>query len=862
MKIVRKIYEKLTASSDAGEDPGLTFRAKYYYFKHLLNANRAVLEIMADMEQALRGSEPFGMKSVRVWCTQASVNVFQIIKNLDALAPGKYGDLYEQFDTIRNNVNNVVQARRPSRSGPLVLYLQELGREAADEVGAKMAYLGEMRARLDLNVPSGFVVTAEGYRRFMEHNDLQAEIDRRIQSARADELDKLFRLSASIQMLISVAAKMPDDLKEAILRHYNRVKQKEGRDVAMAVRSSALGEDAHGVSFAGQYRSELNVSRDGIVQAYKDIVASKYGVPAMAYRLNRGIRDEDVVMCVGCMTMVDAVAGGVAYSRNPVNIRDDSIMITSVWGLPKSVVDGTTPSDVFIVSRGDPLVIRGKDIAVKEEKAVVWGHEGVIRMPLASHESRMPSLSDEQILEIARLAVNLEAYSGKPQDIEWAIGKDGSVVLLQCRGLEQREVQERDDGAEDVEGDPESVVMRGGVAASPGVAAGPVFIVKNNVDALQFPRGAVLVSPLSLPEWAALLNRAAALVTEQGNMAGHLATVAREFRVPALFGVKGAVGGLRNGDLITVDADGCRIHEGRIDALLDKTEESRNLMEGSPVFKALQRAAGHITPLFLLDPESPEFTPKNCRTFHDITRFCHEKVLEEMFLFGKQNRLFARSGKRLICDLPMTYWLINLDDGLKGEVDGDSVPLENVTSVPMLAFWQGLSAAPWEAPPKVRSGGLLSAFVEATMNPALEPARESRYGTRNYCMISKDFCILQLRFNFHFCTVEALLGERATDNYILFHFKGGAANLGRRALRARLVAEVLEQYSYQTRAKEDAAFAELRGYDQAFMEEHLKVLGYLVMHTRQLDMAMVDGGSLSHFKAKIVKGLEEILAGA
>jgi pyruvate,water dikinase len=230
-----------------------------------------------------------------------------------------------------------------------------------------------------------------------------------------------------------------------------------------------------------------------------------------------------------------------------------------------------------------------------------------------------------------------------------------------------------------------------------------------------------------------------------------------------------------------------------------------------------------------------------------------------MFRFGRDNRLFARSGKRLICDLPMTYWLINLDDGLKEEVEGDSIPLEDVVSVPMLAFWEGLVAAPWEVPPRVHSGGLLSAFVEATMNPALEPARESRYGTRNYCMISKDFCILQLRFNFHFCTVESFVGERTADNYILFHFKGGAANLQRRAFRASLVAQILESYGYQAEAKEDAAFAELRGSDRAYMEERLKVLGYLVMHTRQLDMAMVDAVSFSRFKAKILKGLEEIL---
>ena len=238
----------------------------------------------------------------------------------------------------------------------------------ADDIGAKMAYLGEMRNRVHLKVPNGFVVTARGYERFMEHNDLQTEIDRRIQAAPVDDLEQLFRLSSYIQMLISLTAKIPEDLENAILRHYNILAQQEGDEVEVAVRSSALGEDLHGTSFAGQYSSELNVRPENVIQAYKNVVASKYSLAAMAYRLNRGIRDEDAAICVGCIRMVNAVSGGVVYSRNPANIRDDSIIISSVWGLPKSVVDGTSPSDIFVVSRGDPLMIVHKEIATKEQK--------------------------------------------------------------------------------------------------------------------------------------------------------------------------------------------------------------------------------------------------------------------------------------------------------------------------------------------------------------------------------------------------------------------------------------------------------------------------------------------------------------
>lgn len=153
----------------------------------------------------------------------------------------------------------------------------------------------------------------------------------------------------------------------------------------------------------------------------------------------------------------------------------------------------------------------------------------------------------------------------------------------------------------------------------------------------------------------------------------------------------------------------------------------------------------------------------------------------------------------------------------------------------------------------------MSVLLEATANPALEPSIRSPYATRNYCMISKHFCTLQLRFGFHFCTVEALVGERASDNYIIFHFKGGAANLERRMLRARLVAQILQEYEFRAEAKEDAVFARLESYDQTFMEERLKVLGHLNMHARQLDMAMSNSGSIDQHRARIMKDLKDII---
>ena len=599
------------------------------------------------------------------------------------------------------------------------------------------------------------------------------------------------------------------------------------------------------------------MSRENILHVYKEVVASKYSLPAMSYRLNRGIRDEDVAMCVGCLQMVDAVSGGVAYSRNPVNIRDDALVINSVWGLPKSVVDGSTTPDLFVISRADPMEIRQKDIAVKDRKFVCYPDEGVCRLDLMGEEGSKSSLSDGQAIELAGLARMLEAYYGAPQDIEWALKADGSFVILQCRPLVQASANEFPDLKD--AGDVNSVVIRGGIEASPGLAAGQVFVVKKDADALKFPEGGVLVTAQALPRWATLLNRAAAVVTEQGSIGGHLANVAREFQVPALFGVHKAVERLQNGRIITVDADGRRIHEGRIEALLERAERPKNLMVGSPVYEALKGAARYIAPLNLLNPDAPSFSPRSCETFHDITRFCHEKSVHEMFRFGKDHHFPERASKQLFVDIPMNWWILNLDDGFKEEVDGKHVRLENIVSIPMLALWSGITAFPWEGPPPVDGKGFMSVMFEATRNTSLVPGMRSRYADRNYFMISRNYCSLNSRFGFHLCIIETLVSERVRENYIRFQFKGGAADDERRKKRVLFLTEILEPYGFRVQVKEDFLIASLEDQQKDDMEKSLRILGYLIIHTRQLDMIMSNNERVHYYRTKINKSIDEML---
>jgi pyruvate, water dikinase len=838
------------------EELRLAFRSRYHLFKLLLNANNKALDIMAEMEEALKGTWPFGMSFVRSRSTSVSTSVFQIVKNLNDLAPGKYSALLLRFKEIQMKINPYISPSAPFHDGALVRPLREVDKSMADLVGSKLASLAEIGRQVGFRIPGGFALTAISYDLFMRHNDLQAEIDRRIQSTNVEQLDQLFSLSASIQQLI-MTSPIPPDLEKAILEQYRLLEEEAGKGVRVALRSSALGEDMPGTSFAGQYRSELNVSRENLLEAYKNVVASKYSLTAMTYRLNRGIRDEEVAMCVGCMQMVDAVSGGVMYSRNPLDIRDDAVVINATWGLPKSVVDGSAAADLFVVSRGDSMAIREKIVPVKDQKFVCYPEEGVCRLEVTGEESRMASLTDDQAKELARLAVRIETYYQRPQDIEWAVDQKGSALILQCRALFQKAGSERNPHWE--EDDRAKVLTRGGVTASMGVGSGPVFIARRDMDALQFPAGGVLVTEQSLPRWATLLSRAAAVVTEQGGIAGHLANVCREFGVPALFGVGDAMKHLENGRTVTVDADGLRIYEGRVEELLVQTQKPRNLMEGSPVFDALKGAAEQIIPLHLLDPDAPTFKAERCKTFHDITRFCHEKSVQEMFQFGKEHQFPERSSKQLLCDVPMQWWVLNLDDGFQEEVEGRYVRLENIVSIPMLALWEGIAAKPWEGPPPVDGKGLMSVMFEATRNTGLVTGGRSSYGAKNYFIISRNYCSLSSRLGFHFSIVEGLVSERARENYISFQFKGGAADFERRYRRVVFVKELLEEYGFRANVREDNLLSRIEDRDEEFMKSRLRVLGFITIHTRQLDMVMANAASYQHYQEKIHEDIRELL---
>ncbi|MGC1404298.1 MAG: PEP/pyruvate-binding domain-containing protein [Thermodesulfobacteriota bacterium] len=848
----KRLEGKIRDAERERDEIRLAFTQRYLNFKTLLSLNDKVLEIINEMEQALEDGDGFGMAFVRAHCTVLSVNLFKIIQSLSAITADRNEALIKTFDGIWAKIDQELKKKKTPAQGEWVLPLKAVDVHLSGLAGNKMANLGEVKNRVGLPVPEGFVITASAYEYFMGNTRLQDEINRRMQFLDPRNIAQLHETSSEIQKLITKAI-LPVELEDAILSAYQELLKRRGEGLHVSMRSSALGEDAQEASFAGQYRSILNVSPEYLILSYKEIVASKYSVPAMTYRLNKGFLDEEIAMCVGCMAMIEAEAAGVMYSTDPGGFSRQEIVINAVLGLGKSVVDGSLIPDLFVVDKANPSRLLKRDIQKKTKKIVCHPEEGVHLELMVESESRVPAITDEQACQLAEMALHLEDHFGCPQDIEWAVEPDGSIQILQSRPLLVLRPESR---LEEPFPEPrleQPILLEGGITASPGVACGPAFPVESTVDMLQFPPGAVLVARYPLPQWAALLNNAVAVVTDQGALTGHLAAVAREFKIPALMGLQTVFQTIHQGDLITVDANDRKIYAGCAEPLLARSSKKSSPMKGSPVYRSLENILKFVAPLNLTDPEGDNFRPEGCRTLHDIIRFAHEMSLRELFDNKKEVTFSEKYAKKLSSSIPMQWWIIDLEGGTSEGGQEPTLQLRDIRSVPLLALWEGLAAVPWKGPPPVDARGFLSILAESTMDPSLDYGSASEMVAKNYAIISENFCHLNTRLGFHFSTVEAYLGDEAGENYVWFYFKGGGADRGRKEQRGLLIRLILEKFHFWVQTKGDLLSARLERQEKEILKERLKVLGYLILHTRQMDMILSDPEKVSRHKEEMLK---------
>jgi pyruvate,water dikinase len=495
-------------------------------------------------------------------------------------------------------------------------------------------------------------------------------------------------------------------------------------------------------------------------------------------------------------------------------------------------VGGVVEPDIYRVEQGR---IASHHVGEKTRMHLMAEGGGVEEAPIPQ-ELHGSCLTDEQVLALTHIGQQLKAHFGLPQDIEWALGQDGETYLLQARPLRVSRQLRTDYLPPKLKG--VEALLENGIIASRGAAAGPVHLLQGD-NLSHAPKGAVLVTQRALPEYGVAVGQVAAMVCEAGSATSHLATVLREARVPALFGAKGAMSRLPAGDIVTVDAHYGNVYAGRVEELLKLPRGGDEALRQTRAYKVLERLLRHVTPLHLLDPRGENFRPSACTTYHDITRFAHEKAMTELFQ-APAGSLEENGARRLVSNLPLELFIIDLGGGLCPEAEQlHQVRPEHLTSRPMAAYWRGVSAVGWRGPRPVDLAG----FMSVVLSTATDTNVRERLHEKNFAIITEDYMNLSNRLGFHFATIEALLARRE-DSYISFTFYGGGAEITRRRRRALFLAKVMEHLDFRVELKEDSISARIDDLDAPALEQKLEVLGRLMMVSKQMDMIMISDESV------------------
>jgi pyruvate, water dikinase len=818
--------------------PDIVLQDKYASFKSLLSHDKRAHELMAELEEIYYRQIVVDFKVIEDKYDDFSTRVRAIVKDLQRICPTRYLDLMGYYKRFDDYTRFLLSPKNIESKAPFVIPIPEISKDNRVPAGGKAMHLAMARKQTAVPSPDGFVITANAFNVILEVNALREMIDTRLAGLDIDSTIALNAVSEELTNLVLNAA-IPSEIESAVIDTVNAIWPIGTKDMRFALRSSAVSEDSR-ASFAGQYRTVLHVAYDKILDAYKQVIASKYSPEAIYYRINFGLSDIETPMAVLCMEMINAKTGGVMYTRDLEDPESDYMVIHAVRGFGDLLVSGRATADIIKVSKKRPADANPEIKATSSQPSPSAAHDG----PESQNHDHSAALSPEAVLSLMHLGIALESYFKAPQDIEWCVDREDRLFLLQTRFLRTenfRAIEPVECHFDEIQN---KVLFSGGEAACAGIGAGKVYRINTQADLDAVPKGAVLVGRNASPSFVKVIKELHAIVTEKGSMAGHLASVAREFGVPALMNAKNAFESLSQGMEVTVHTTAHKVYKGWVQSLMESPCAQRNLIENSPFMKRLKYVIDFVSPLRLIDPASDTFKPDECRSMHDIIRFCHEKAVQEMFHIGDRRIRKIRGSKKLKFEIPMLMYILDVGGGLSELMqDQTSVGIDEINSPPLIAVLKGLRHPnihwgnvphfDWAAHDKtVMSGGIIS--PDSAM-------------FASHVIVSREYANLNLKFGYHFVILDALFDERTNDNTILFRFSGGGTDLSKRILRANFLARVLRVLDFDVIQKSDLVNAEFTSTDRATAAKKLDMLGRLLGATRLMDMYLKDDSMVDRY---------------
>src|SRR3989338_3477447 len=463
-----------------------------------------------------------------------------------------------------------------------IVWLKEVRKEDIPVVGGKGANLGEMYS-LNLSVPGGFIVTAYAYRDFIERAAIKSEIMNLLSGLDVENNDALQKTAEDIQKLI-ISTLVPNDLKNEIIEYYSSMisEKKSAEEILkseelpfVAVRSSATAEDLPEASFAGQQATFLNVrGADTVVKAVRACWASLFTARAIYYRQKNNFDHTKVYIAVVVQKMVNSTTSGIMFTVNPVTNNTDEIVVEVIYGLGEAIVSGAVNPNSFIIDKAT-IQIKSKEIREQDFQLIRDMKTGeTIKVDVSAELKNKQCISDAKVVELAKLGRIIEEHYGKPQDIEWAAEGD-NLFIVQSRAVTTLRRKARP--TEQYKGKQVDLskvkAILSGTPASPGVASGTVKIIHDPKELDKVKKGDVLVTEMTNPDMVPAMQRATAIVTNEGGATCHAAIVSREMGIPCIVGTGVATKLLKDDEIVTVDATHGHVYEGVIEIEEHKTKK-------------------------------------------------------------------------------------------------------------------------------------------------------------------------------------------------------------------------------------------------------------------------------------------------
>ncbi len=470
-----------------------------------------------------------------------------------------------------------------SKDTKYVLWFEEIGTKDVLLVGGKNASLGEMFRNLTpegVKIPNGFALTSYSYFCFLKETGIDKKLEEVFKQLKSNDIKNLQAVGKKARDII-LKTKLPQKLEEEVIINYQKLcKIYNQKDLSVAVRSSATAEDLPTASFAGQQETYLHIRGEKeVIAATRKCIASLFTDRAIAYREEKGFNHLEIALsvCVQKMISSDVGSSGVMFTLDTETGFKDIVLINSIWGIGELIVKGKITPDEFFVFK--PTLKKGyksiivKNLAKKHTKMIYGAKKRLKEIPVNKSQQLEFSLTDKEILILAKWACQIEEYysklSGKwmPQDIEWAKdGKTGELFIVQARPETiHRSVKKTIYREYEIKTKKEPILR--GIAIGDKIGDGRVRVLASAKNMSEFKEGEILVTRMTDPDWVPIMKMASAIVTDQGSKTAHAAIVSRELGIPCVVGTQKATKILTPGKHITVDCtqglEG-RIFEGKV----------------------------------------------------------------------------------------------------------------------------------------------------------------------------------------------------------------------------------------------------------------------------------------------------------